>query len=278
MAVELELGLTQMMEREVRNARDRAEQRARAEADEEPTTAGQEPTRRILVVDNDRATLAAAENTLRLQNYCVDCFQDPSRALAAFRECSYDLVLADRAMPRIDGLELTVRLQELPGIEKLPVVLMDERSSDGHQRAAQAAGAAGYLCRPLVWSEIGETLVDLLEHVPDRRFTRFPLRLSVQPESVAGAGTEMAEDVARSGMRLRTRREIFPGTVEVYKITLPRPLEPVRVEGEVRYRLAQPGQASILAGIHFRRFVGKCESRWIRLIEALARRRAEPSE
>jgi DNA-binding response OmpR family regulator len=273
--VEVELGLTQMMEREVRCSQEQAERRARAEADEEPTTAGQEATRRILVVDDDSASLAAAENTLRLQNYQVDTFQDPSRAITAFRECSYDLVLADRSMPRIDGLELTVRLRELAGIEKLPIVLVDDRGSDAHQRAALEAGASAYLSRPLVWSDVGETLEDLLEHVAERRFTRFPLHLSVQPESVAGAGTEMAEDVARGGMRLRTRREIFPGTVEVYKITLPRPLEPVRVEGEVRYRTAQPGQAAILVGVHFRRFIGKCEARWIRLIEALAKREAD---
>ncbi len=133
-----------------------------------------------------------------------------------------------------------------------------------------------YLVKPLQWGVDGDTLIDLLDHVHRRRFRRFPVKLAVAAQGQGEEAGELTEEISRGGMRLRTRREVLPGALERYVIRLPRPLEPVRIEGEILYRLAPPGQTVALAGVRFRRFLDKGEARWIRVIEALAKREAGP--
>lgn len=269
LAVELELALGQCVERQLRAARER-ETRPRTPL--EALTADGPSPRRVLVVDDDGDELATTEHTLRLQNFEITTRRDGKRALESFDCSSFDLVLVDRSMPRMDGLELTMRLRELPGIEALPVAVLDDRHSDAHAQAARDVGAVAYLRKPLVWSDVGDTLLDLADCYTRRRYRRYPVRLAVQGLSAGSGATELTEEISRRGMRLRTRRELFPGALEVYRIALPPPLGPVVVEGEVRQRVAQPGQVALLAGVRFRRFFDDGEKRWIELIQRLTRR------
>jgi CheY-like chemotaxis protein len=179
---------------------------------------------------------------------------------------------------REDGFELAIRFRALPGVEQLPVVLVDERESNANRSAARDAGAALYAAKPLRWEELGETLLDLLDHAAYRRYRRFPARLVVHTGANAENGDELTDLVARGGICLRTRRDIMPGAIERYRIDLPAPFSPIEVEGDVMSRATLPGYASVLAGIRFRSFLDAGEPRWIRVIEALAQRSGRDSE
>jgi CheY-like chemotaxis protein len=227
---------------------------------------------RILLLDDQPAELAVTESTLEVRRLRFDSFRDASRALEAFSQTSYDLVLSGVRMPRVDGLEFATRVRSLPGIDHLPIVLLDNHENSTTAKAARTAGAAAYFVKPLIWSEVGDTLVDLLEHRTQRRFTRYPLRLSIRVSSAEGDFDELSLNVARGGVCLQTRREVFPGSVERYTVTLPKPLRPVEVEGMVMSRTTLPGRANVLAGVCWLRFLKETEPDWIRLIEALARR------
>jgi len=228
--------------------------------------------RRVMVISMQPGASAELATLFALRQIELEHFRDPSAAIAAFRERSYELVLLDAKIGRIDGLELTADLRRLPGVEQLPIAIIDERDTAANRSAANEAGAALYLVRPFSWEEIEPTLVDLLDHAAQRRFQRYAARMAVRTAASAGAWDELTELVARGGICLRTRRDILPGAVERYRIHLPAPLEPIDVDGDVISRANLPGYASVLAGIRFRRFLDNGESRWIRVIEDLARR------
>jgi CheY-like chemotaxis protein len=267
---DLELELSQA----IRDAADDSDSRRsapRIEVAPYPTeTVERQP--RILLLDEQPAELAVTESTLEVRRLRFDSFRDPSRALDAFRQASYDLVMSGVRMPRVDGLEFATRVRSLPGIDHLPIVLLDNHQNSATAKAACTAGAAAYFVKPLVWSDVGDTLIDLLEHSTRRRFKRYPLRLSVRASSAEGNFEELSLNVARGGICLQTRREVFPGSVERYTITLPRPLRPVEVDGMVMSRTTLPGRAAVLAGVCWLRFLKETEPDWIRLIEAVARR------
>jgi CheY-like chemotaxis protein len=234
--------------------------------------------RRVLAVTSAPEVFAQLAGHLSEHAVEVDVFRDATRALAAFREQSYELVFVDIHLGREDGFELAMRLRALPGVEQLPIALIDERESNASRSAARDAGAALYATKPLRWEELGETVLDLLDHAAYRRYQRFPARLAVRTAASAGNWDELTELVARGGICLRTRRDILPGAAERYRIHLPSPFAPVDVEGDVMSRATLPGYASVLAGIRFRRFLDGGEARWIRVIEALAERGGrEPS-
>lgn len=234
--------------------------------------------RRVLAVTNSTEGLAELVGQLSEQSVEIDFLREPSRALSAFRERSYELVFVDVHLGREDGFELAMRLRALPGVEQLPIVLIDERESNASRSAARDAGAALYAVKPLRWDELGETLLDLLDHAAYRRYRRFPARLVVRTTPGSESWDELTELVARGGICLRTRRDIMPGAVERYRIDLPAPFSPIEVEGDVMSRATLPGYASVLAGIRFRSFLDEGEARWIRVIEALAERSPGTSE
>jgi CheY-like chemotaxis protein len=61
----------------------------------------------------------------------------------------FDLVLMDKRMPEMDGYEAIRLLREMPGGEKI-IVLVVSASGDGDEReAALAAGANGYVSKPV---------------------------------------------------------------------------------------------------------------------------------
>ncbi len=260
-----------MHERASRNALVPAQPVVREAAPRPPAV---KRARRVLAVTNSTEALAEVLGQLAEQAVEFDILRDPSRALAAFRERSYELVFVDARLGREDGFELAVRLRALPGVEQLPIVLIDERESNANRSAARDAGAALYLVKPLRWEEIGETVLDLLDHAAYRRYRRFPARLVVRTTPGHDGWDELTELVARGGICLRTRRDILPGAVERYRIDLPAPFAPIEVEGDVMSRATLPGYASVLAGIRFRSFLDEGEARWIRVIEALAERNA----
>jgi CheY-like chemotaxis protein len=234
--------------------------------------------RRVLAVTSSTEALAELVGQLAEQSVEIDFLRDPSRALGAFRERSYELVFVDVHLGREDGFELAMRLRSLPGVEQLPIVLIDERESNTNRSAARDAGAALYAVKPLRWEEIGDTLLDLLDHAAYRRYRRFPARLVVRTTPGSESWDELTELVARGGICLRTRRDILPGAIERYRIDLPAPFSPIEVEGDVMSRATLPGYASVLAGIRFRSFLDEGEARWIRVIEALAERTPGTSE
>lgn len=229
-------------------------------------------SRRALAVTATPEALASLQSHLSEQSIELDFQRDPERGLAAFRETSYPLLFIDVRLGREDGFELAMRFRELPGLEQLPIVLVDEHESNTNRSAARDAGAALYVAKPLRWEEIEKPLLDLFDHAAIRRYRRFPARLAVRTDSSVGNWDELTELVARGGICLRTRRDILPGAVERYRIELPPPLAPIEVEGDVMSRATLPGYASVLAGIRFRSFLDGGEPRWIRVIEALALR------
>jgi CheY-like chemotaxis protein len=61
---------------------------------------------RILLVDDDRDHLKLFTLVLQGGGYFVDAFSDPIAALSKFRPNTYDLVILDYRMPKLDGFEL----------------------------------------------------------------------------------------------------------------------------------------------------------------------------
>ena len=62
--------------------------------------------KRILIVDDEPDLTKLCILTLEHYGYKVDAFNDPQEALSNFRPGSYDLIILDIKMPKMDGFEL----------------------------------------------------------------------------------------------------------------------------------------------------------------------------
>ena len=65
-----------------------------------------ESKRRILAVDDEPDLTMLCRMSLEHYGFEVDTFNDPQEALSKFKPGSYDLVILDIKMPKMDGFEL----------------------------------------------------------------------------------------------------------------------------------------------------------------------------
>ena len=61
---------------------------------------------RILIVDDEPDLTKISVMALEHYGYKVDAFNDPTEALSKYKPGSYDLIILDIKMPKMDGFEL----------------------------------------------------------------------------------------------------------------------------------------------------------------------------
>src|SRR5205085_1421563 len=73
------------------------------------------------------------------------------------------LLLLDRAMPGMDGLQVMQQLQPLiPAGTYLPILLLTSDTTPQARRQALLRGAAGFLPKPIIAAEVVQRVRDLL--------------------------------------------------------------------------------------------------------------------
>ncbi|MDP2367633.1 response regulator [Rhodoferax sp.] len=102
----------------------------------------------ILAVDDSPSMRKMVSFTLTGAGYqvveAVDGVDAYDKALAQ----TFDLVLTDQNMPRLDGLGLTRKLRDHPQFKTVPILMLTTESSDLMKQAGRAAGATGWLVKP----------------------------------------------------------------------------------------------------------------------------------
>jgi DNA-binding response OmpR family regulator len=68
--------------------------------------------RRILAVDDESDLTMLCKMSLEHYGFEVDTFNDPEEALSKFKPGSYDLVILDIKMPKMDGFELYHKIKK----------------------------------------------------------------------------------------------------------------------------------------------------------------------
>ena len=104
--------------------------------------------RKALVVEDDGDIVELVSLYLAKDGWDVESVADGKRALERVRRGAYQLIILDIQLPGMDGLELTRRLKANPATEPIPIVAMTGQTMPIHQRAAMAAGCAGFISKP----------------------------------------------------------------------------------------------------------------------------------
>jgi len=103
----------------------------------------------ILVVDDQRDLLANIRLTLEAAGYRVLTAVDGVEALALMQAEQVDLILADIAMPRLNGYQLFERVQQNPAWAGIPFILLTARAMDSDIRYGKQLGVDDYLTKPI---------------------------------------------------------------------------------------------------------------------------------
>ena len=102
---------------------------------------------RLLVVDDEPSFRALLRDILEGAGHGVTEARDGAEALAFLDRAAFDLILTDRLMPKVDGIELLRRVKARPTAP--PVVLLTAHGSIPEAVEAVRLGAADYIAKPL---------------------------------------------------------------------------------------------------------------------------------
>ncbi len=118
--------------------------------------------KRILVVDDNPGNLRLFTLLLASPRYDVRTATSAQRALDMLDSFHPDLILLDLQLPDIDGLELTRRLKANPVLSGIPVVAVTAYAMKGDEERARAAGADGYVSKPVEKKAFRQMVADFL--------------------------------------------------------------------------------------------------------------------
>lgn len=110
---------------------------------------------KILVVDDDPDILSGTAHLLEKAGYTVDRVTTGEAALAAVAAQPPDLLLLDRDLGGIDGLEVCRRIKQVPAYADMLVVLVSASyTTTENQAEGLESGADGYIARPIANREL----------------------------------------------------------------------------------------------------------------------------
>lgn len=113
----------------------------------------------VLVVDDSAVMRQMIAAVLQGAGYRVWLADGGTQALDHARRRAPALVITDWTMLPMDGGELVRQFRQLPGCRSVPVVVLSTMSGAAEKAQAKAAGANGWLCKPLH----PDTLLDVLQ-------------------------------------------------------------------------------------------------------------------
>jgi DNA-binding response OmpR family regulator len=105
---------------------------------------------RILLVDDEHAIQTLLSYPLQKDGYEVVCASDGREALTRFGEGTYDLVVLDVMMPRMDGLEVCRRLRAKSTV---PIIMLTARAEEVDKVVGLELGADDYITKPFSMRE-----------------------------------------------------------------------------------------------------------------------------
>jgi two-component system copper resistance phosphate regulon response regulator CusR len=119
---------------------------------------------RILIVEDEKKTVAFLAKGLREAGFAVDVAVDGEAGLAQARASKFDLLIVDIMLPHKDGWEVVAELRR-DGV-RTPILFLTARDSVRDRVKGLELGADDYLVKPFAFSELLARVRSILRRAP----------------------------------------------------------------------------------------------------------------
>jgi two-component system chemotaxis response regulator CheY len=109
---------------------------------------------KIMIVDDSATFLMSMSTILTDNGFEVACAVDGQDALDMIDAFHPNLIITDLHMPVMDGLTFMKQARKAPGLRFTPMLMLTTSSERAVQAEAEAAGAAGWLIKPITTDEL----------------------------------------------------------------------------------------------------------------------------
>ncbi|APQ58458.1 Sensory transduction protein regX3 [Paenibacillus polymyxa] len=105
----------------------------------------------ILLIEDDLSIAEMLLKALTKEGYSLTTAYDGEEGLLAFERHTYDLVLVDLMMPKVDGMEVIRRIRTHSAV---PILIMSAKDSDVDKALGLGFGADDYVAKPFSMLEM----------------------------------------------------------------------------------------------------------------------------
>ena len=138
---------------------------------------------RILVVEDEQAMADAIALGLTKNGYAVDTVYDGEAAIEAVDVDTYDLVVLDLNLPKVDGLEVCKHIRD--NNMSMGILMLTARSSTDDRVTGLDIGADDYLIKPFHFAELLARIRAILRReVKQREVVHSVGKLTLDPNNM----------------------------------------------------------------------------------------------
>jgi CheY-like chemotaxis protein len=118
--------------------------------------------KKILVVEDNSINMRLIKMTLGNKGYSLLEATDGEEALAVVVKERPDLIIMDVRLPKVNGLEVTRRLRQTPGLSQIPILALTAAAMKGNREEAIEAGCDAYIPKPINTRQLPEVVDEML--------------------------------------------------------------------------------------------------------------------
>nr|MCR4652671.1 response regulator transcription factor [Eubacterium sp.] len=100
---------------------------------------------RVLVVDDEKLIVKGIRFSLEQDGYEVSCAYDGEEALNMAKENTYDIILLDLMLPKMNGLDVCQQIREFSSV---PIIMLTAKGEDMDKIMGLEYGADDYITKP----------------------------------------------------------------------------------------------------------------------------------
>ena len=103
--------------------------------------------KKIMIIEDDRFLSSLMRARLEKEGLTVIQAFDGEEAIKMLKEEAPDLIVLDLIMPKVTGFEVLAQVALIPGLEKVPVVILSNLAQDSDIEKARQLGAREYFVK-----------------------------------------------------------------------------------------------------------------------------------
>ena len=139
---------------------------------------------RVLLVEDNKLNQEVASDLLEGVGLYVDVANDGYEALEKIGLNTYDIILMDMQMPKMDGVSATIEIRKDARFETLPIVAMTANAMQQDKAICIKAGMNDYLTKPIDPDQLFKALLKWIKTPPSVRSLELSERHS-QPKEIS---------------------------------------------------------------------------------------------
>ncbi len=115
---------------------------------------------KLLIIEDDPKIISFVQKGLQEEGFIVDAASDGEEGLYLAEQYTYDLLIIDWMLPKLDGLKICEKLREKKNLT--PILMLTAKTSVEERILGLGCGADDYLVKPFVFAELVARIRSLL--------------------------------------------------------------------------------------------------------------------